>query len=96
MEIWKKKEKAEETKLRSKAMKEFADDVIEVYGFDSEKIQEIGAELIVELAAAMNSSLSDLVKLLEVENQTSASSKKRKAAIGDATRAAKIGGKKTK
>ena len=71
------KEKAETIKLRTKAMKEFAGDMIDVYSVDSEKVQNIGAELIAELAVNMNSTLSDLVKSL-MDNQTN-SSKKRKA-----------------
>lgn len=89
-----KKEKAEVAKIRAKAIKEFTEDMTDVYSVDSEKVQDIGAELIAELAVTMNSTLSDLVKAL-MDNKTK-STKKRKANDGDNLVTTKIDVKKNK
>jgi len=74
------KEKNESIKFRTKAMKEFAKDMNEVYTVDSDKLQDIGTQLIAELEVTMNSTLMDLVKaLLDNKNKQTKSGKKRKA-----------------
>ena len=81
------KEKAEDARIRAKDMKEFVQDMNEVFTVDSTKVQEIGCELIAELVTTMNSTLSDLVKALD-DNQITEpkSTRKRKAADGDKPR----------
>ena len=74
-----KKELAKDYKLREKSIKEFADDMIEVFAVDPEKLQQFGVELIAEMTASMNSSLADLVQQIgNSKPSKSQSSKKRK------------------
>lgn len=94
-----KKEKDEDAKLRAKALKEFAEDMKEVYSVDSQQIQDMGSALIAELAVSMNSTLLDLVSGLN-NNGTAASkntsSKKRKTNAAELNKPSKVAGKKAK
>ena len=86
-----KKELAQTSKLRAKAFKDFAIDIVEVYGVDPEKIEECGAELIAELTNSMHSTLSDILK--DIRSSQAQPGKKRKI-VDDETPVTKKGGKK--